>query len=59
VIKDVAVETVHGADPVETIDAEVARITKEKWYVSGGSGGTGGVRSKTFNDGDQEEGAEV
>jgi hypothetical protein len=58
VTKDMPVETICGADPEETIDGEVARIAKEKWSGSGGSSDVGGVRGKTFDDGDQE-GAEV
>jgi hypothetical protein len=59
VTKDAPVETVRGADREEAVDAEVARITKEKPTFSGGSGDVGGVCGETSNDGDQEERAEV
>jgi hypothetical protein len=58
-IKDAPVETVPGADPEEAVDAAVVKIVKEKLSGSDGFDDMGGVRSRTSDDGHQEERAEV
>jgi hypothetical protein len=57
--EDAPVETTLGANPEEAVDAEIARIVKEKWYVSSNFDDTSGVRNRTSDDGDDEERAEV
>jgi hypothetical protein len=59
ITKDAPVKTIPSADPEEAIDAAVAEITKEKWSISDGFDDTGGVRSKTSDDGELEERVEV
>jgi hypothetical protein len=59
VTQDAPVETIPDADPAEAIDAVVAKIIQEKWSGSAGFDDTSGAHGKTFNDGDQEERAEV
>jgi hypothetical protein len=55
VTEDTPVKKVHGVDPTEAIDTEIAKNSQEKRSASGGSGGTGGAHAETSNDGDQEE----
>jgi hypothetical protein len=55
VTEDTPIKKVHDTDPAVAIDTEIAKIYQEKRSASGGSGDTGGARSKTSNDGDQEE----
>jgi hypothetical protein len=57
--EDACVETVPGTNPEEAVHAEVTKIMKEKRSVSDGFDDTGGVRGRTFGDGDQEERSEV
>jgi hypothetical protein len=58
-IEDAPVETTLGVNPEEADDAEIARIVKEKWYVSSNFDDTSGVHNRTSDDGDDEERAEV
>jgi hypothetical protein len=52
-------ETIPSTDPVEAIDVVVAKIVKEKQSGSTSFDDMGGARIGTFNDGDEEERAEV
>jgi hypothetical protein len=46
--------------PIETIlSIEVAKILKEKRFVSDGFDDTGGVRGRAFDDDDQQKRADV
>jgi hypothetical protein len=57
--KDVLVETVPSTDPEEAVDAEFAKIPREKQLVSDGFDDVGSVDGRTSNDGDLEERVEV
>jgi hypothetical protein len=59
VIQDAPIKTILGVDPVEAIDDAVVKIIKEKLSGSTSFDDTGDARDRTFNDGDEEERAEV
>jgi hypothetical protein len=57
--KDVPIETIPRSSPEEAVDAEVAKIEREKQSASDGFDGADGVCSGTSDGGDQEERIEV
>jgi hypothetical protein len=59
VTRDTLIKIVLEVDPKEAVDAEVAKIAKEKQSVPDGFGDAGGVQGRTSDDDDQEERAEV
>jgi hypothetical protein len=50
--EDMPIETILGADPEGTVDAEVVKITKEKRSVPDSFDDVGGVLGRTSSDGD-------
>jgi hypothetical protein len=59
VAEDTPIETVGGANPEETVDAEVARIVKEKWSASDGFDDTGVFHDGASDDVEEDETMEV
>jgi hypothetical protein len=57
--KGVPIETIPESSPEEAVDAEVAKIVREKRSASNGFDGADGVCSGTSDGGDQEERTEV
>jgi hypothetical protein len=59
VVEHAPIETALDAHPEEVVDAEIAKIMKEKQFVSCGFDGTGTVHDGASDDVDAGERVEV